>query len=82
MMHTADSYRSEWATLTGRSEREVYVPVALRGPETGERAQVGTMLGLIGEVSGGRASIAWADGGTSSELVSSMDWFAGAWVIR
>lgn len=27
------SYRKEWATLTGRSEREVYVPVALRTTE-------------------------------------------------
>lgn len=30
MMHTAKSYAAEWATLTGRSESEVYVPVALR----------------------------------------------------
>lgn len=29
-----DSYRKQWATLTGRSEREVYVPVALRTDET------------------------------------------------
>lgn len=28
--HTdADSYRKEWATLTGRSESEVYVPKGL-----------------------------------------------------
>lgn len=33
MMHTADGYRSEWATLTGRSESEIYVPVALREPK-------------------------------------------------
>lgn len=24
------SYRKEWAALTGRSEREIYVPLALR----------------------------------------------------
>lgn len=30
MMHTAQSYKAEWATLTGKSEREIYVPVALR----------------------------------------------------
>lgn len=30
MMHTAESYRAEWATLTGKSEREIYVPEALR----------------------------------------------------
>lgn len=30
MMHTAESYRAEWATLTGKSEREIYIPVALR----------------------------------------------------
>jgi hypothetical protein len=30
MMHTPESYRREWSTLTGRSEREVYVPKALR----------------------------------------------------
>lgn len=27
---TAESYRAEWATLTGKSEREIYIPVALR----------------------------------------------------
>lgn len=27
------AYRKEWATLTGKSEREIYVPVALRDPE-------------------------------------------------
>lgn len=30
MRDTAESYAAEWATLTGRSESEVYVPVALR----------------------------------------------------
>lgn len=30
MQHTAESYRREWATLTGKSEREIYVPEALR----------------------------------------------------
>lgn len=33
MMHTPESYASEWATLTGRSESEVYIPLALREPE-------------------------------------------------
>lgn len=32
-MHTAQSYAAEWSTLTGRSESEIYVPVALREPE-------------------------------------------------
>lgn len=27
------AYRKEWATLTGKSEREIYVPFALRDPE-------------------------------------------------
>jgi len=31
--HTAESYRREWATLTGKSEREIYVPKALREEE-------------------------------------------------
>jgi hypothetical protein len=26
----AEAYRREWATLTGKSEREIYVPEALR----------------------------------------------------
>lgn len=30
MMHTSQSYRAEWATLTGKSEREIYIPTALR----------------------------------------------------
>jgi hypothetical protein len=31
VVHTNESnYRKEWATLTGRSEREIYVPLALR----------------------------------------------------
>lgn len=30
MRHTAESYKAEWATLTGKSEREIYVPEALR----------------------------------------------------
>lgn len=34
MMHTAQSYRAEWATLTGKSEREIYVPEALRVAES------------------------------------------------
>lgn len=33
MMHTPESYRREWSTLTGRSEREVYVPKALRSDD-------------------------------------------------
>jgi hypothetical protein len=34
MRHTEESYRREWATLTGKSEREIYVPRALREEET------------------------------------------------
>ena len=30
MMHTAESYKSEWATLTGKPAREIYVPESLR----------------------------------------------------
>lgn len=29
MRHTEQSYRREWAVLTGRSEREIYVPRSL-----------------------------------------------------
>lgn len=33
-IHTSgDSYRKQWALLTGRSEREVYIPLALRTTE-------------------------------------------------
>lgn len=38
MNHTEESYRREWATLTGKSEREIYVPEALRTFEEGEVA--------------------------------------------
>lgn len=30
MQQTEQSYRREWATLTGKSESEIYVPEALR----------------------------------------------------
>jgi hypothetical protein len=30
MHETAESYRRQWATLTGKSERDIYVPDALR----------------------------------------------------
>lgn len=30
MMHTAESYLAHWATLTGKSPSEIYVPEALR----------------------------------------------------
>lgn len=44
MMHTPESYRREWAVLTGRSEREVYVPKALRPDDDTSRpaAMAGT----------------------------------------
>lgn len=33
-IHTSgDTYRKQWALLTGRSEREVYIPLALRTTE-------------------------------------------------
>ena len=39
---TEASYRAYWATLTDRSEREVYVPEALR-PETFEEGEVAVL---------------------------------------
>ena len=33
MNDTEASYRREWATLTGKSESEIYVPEAIREPE-------------------------------------------------
>lgn len=32
MCDTEASYRRHWAILTGKSEREIYVPLALREP--------------------------------------------------
>lgn len=32
MNSTAESYRRYWSLLTGRPEREVYIPLALREP--------------------------------------------------
>ena len=39
---TEAGYRAYWATLTDRSEREVYVPEALR-PETFEEGEVAVL---------------------------------------
>lgn len=33
MNATEAAYRRYWATLTGKSEREIYVPLALRQPK-------------------------------------------------
>lgn len=30
MNDTEESYRKEWATLTGRAESDIYIPTALR----------------------------------------------------
>lgn len=32
MMDSEESYRREWAALTGRSESDIYIPQALREP--------------------------------------------------
>lgn len=37
---TARRYAAHWSTLTGRSQREVYVPQALRAVECGQRVRV------------------------------------------
>ena len=35
-IHTnEDTYRREWAALTGRRESEIYIPAGLREPERG-----------------------------------------------
>lgn len=36
MNDTADSYRKYWALLTGKNEREIYVPKPLRDAEDEE----------------------------------------------
>lgn len=36
MNETAESYRRYWSLLTGRPEREVYVPLPLRDKEVRE----------------------------------------------
>lgn len=33
MNDTEESYRKEWATLTGRPESDIYIPEALREPK-------------------------------------------------
>jgi hypothetical protein len=39
MRDTEASYRAYWATLTDRSEREVYVPEALREQEVADESE-------------------------------------------
>lgn len=36
MKHTRQSYAKEWATLTGRSEKDIYIPKGLGDPEDEE----------------------------------------------
>lgn len=40
-MTTADLYRKEWATLTGRPESDIYTPEALRGEKGDDEAAPG-----------------------------------------
>lgn len=36
--HTSEeTYRKHWATLTGRSERDIYIPKGLGGDEESDR---------------------------------------------
>lgn len=37
---TAQQYAAHWATLTGRSAREVYVPEAIRTLEPGQKVRI------------------------------------------
>ncbi len=68
-MTDAEMYRAEWATLTGRSEREVYVPEALRDFELKVGARVtsdewsGTVLSVASD---GLARVRWDDNGSIS----------------
>lgn len=61
---SATQYTSEWATLTGRSDREVYVPEAIRPFELKEGARVtsdeyaGTVLSVASD---GLARVRWDD---------------------
>lgn len=76
MMHTAESYASEWATLTGRSESEIYVPVALRPfvLEVGARVREVNETGLIREVKqSGLLVVEWSDGEESTEYPDAFD---------
>lgn len=40
MNHSEVSYRKHWAVLTGKSESEIYVPLALREPLTFEEGEL------------------------------------------
>lgn len=66
MMHTAESYRREWATLTGRPESDVYIPEALRGPGNRVVLTQGSTQGLGGTVTAtsrpGVWEVTWDDG--------------------
>ena len=74
MMHTAESYAAEWATLTGRPASQVYVPVALRTVRlalggkvfwtaAGGRRVEGTIIQLGTET----VSVRWVDGDVTTE---------------
>ena len=76
MMHTAESYAAEWATLTGRSERDVYVPVALRPfrGQVGERVREGRVSGTVVAVTrSGLLEVNWDDGDETTECRESFD---------
>lgn len=76
MMHTAESYASEWATLTGRSESEVYVPVALRPfmLEVGARVRDGSVTGRVVAIGvDGWLRIDWTDGDIEAVHPDSFD---------
>jgi hypothetical protein len=47
MNNTEASYRREWATLTGKSESEIYVPEAIREPETVLPLAVGDRIRIL-----------------------------------
>jgi hypothetical protein len=51
---TAQQYAAHWATLTGRSAREVYVPEALRSVQVGQRVEI---LEGLGKGRKGRVSV-------------------------
>lgn len=47
MISTEQSYRREWATLTGKSESEIYVPEAIREPESVQPLRVGDRIRIL-----------------------------------
>jgi hypothetical protein len=75
MMETAESYRAYWSTMTGKPEREIYVPVALTPfrPTPGATVRDEWGTGVITVTRGLLVEVRWSNGETTTESPNSFD---------